>query len=62
MAIRLPHLRLTRDLSMFIIGGVAFVNEVIKGTDRPNIIYGSLALMGVAAYLRGMASVEKQPK
>lgn len=31
--------------------------ETVAGTDRPNIIYGGLALMGVAAYLRGVSIV-----
>jgi hypothetical protein len=50
-----PHGKLTRDLTMFGLGFGAFAYEVVTGGDRPNILYGSLALMGAAAYLRGMA-------
>jgi hypothetical protein len=41
---------------MFVLGFGTFVYEVASGSDRPNIIYGSMALMGVAAYLRGTAA------
>jgi hypothetical protein len=41
---------------MFGIGAGVFLYEAISGGDRPNILYGSLALMGVAAYLRGTAN------
>lgn len=58
--IRLPRFKMTRDLAMFILGGAAFSYETLVGTDRPNVLYGALALMGVAAYLRGMNEMDKK--
>ena len=60
MARRVPQLRLTRDLFMFGLGSVAFTFELVSGGDRPNILYGSMALMGVAAYLRAIAASDKE--
>jgi hypothetical protein len=57
-----PHIRFTRDLTMFMLGGAAFTYETLSGTDRPNVLYGALALMGVAAYLRGMAEGDRSNK
>lgn len=55
-----PRIQLTRDLVMFVLGAAVYINEAfITHTDRPNILYGSLALMGVAAYLRAMALGKK---
>jgi hypothetical protein len=59
---RAPKFKLTRDLTMFLLGGGAFVYEVVSGGDRPNILYGSMALMGVAAYLRAAAGDPHDPK
>jgi hypothetical protein len=61
-ATRAPRFRLTRDLTMFLLGGSAFAYETITGGDRPNVLYGALALMGVAAYLRGVVIAEKDAK
>lgn len=58
LALGFPHLRFTRDLAMFLLGGAAFTYETLTGGDRPNILYGALALMGVAAYLRGVAATK----
>lgn len=55
LGMKTPHFKVTRDLTMFMLGAAAFIYETLEGTDRPNVLYGSLALMGVAAYLRGVA-------
>lgn len=55
-----PRIQFTRDLVMFMLGAAAFSYETLVGTDRPNVLYGALALMGVAAYLRGMNEVDKK--
>jgi hypothetical protein len=60
--VRKRRFHLTRDLAMFGLGAGAFVYEVAVGGDRANIIYGALALMGVAAYLRGVAAVNGDKK
>lgn len=61
MPIRLQPL--TRDLVMFLAGLTVFLNEAfIRKSDRPNVLYASLALMGVAAYLRGIAVGAKHEK
>ncbi len=45
---------------MFLLGVAAFVYEaLIRDVSDPQIVYGALALMGVAAYLRGIAAVDK---
>ena len=51
--VRAPQVRFTRDATIFALGAGAFVFEVVSGGDRPNVLYGALAMMGVAAYLRG---------
>lgn len=55
-----PKYKITRDFAMFVLGGAAFTYETLSGTDRPNVLYGALALMGVAAYLRGMSEMDKK--
>jgi hypothetical protein len=40
---------------IFMLGAGAFTYEVVSGGDRPNVLYGALAMMGVAAYLRGLS-------
>lgn len=62
LGLKPPHYRLSRDLAMFMLGGAAFTYETLSGTDRPNVLYGALALMGVAAYLRGMSEGDKGNK
>jgi hypothetical protein len=54
-----PHFHYTRDAALFTLGAATFAYEVVTGGDRPNILFGALAMMGVAAYLRGMAENDK---
>ena len=57
--LRQPHVKLTRDSTMFIAGLAAFVYEVASGGDRPNVLMLSGGLMGIAAYLRGIEAAKK---
>lgn len=59
LGLNVPKIKMTRDLFMFLLGAFVFLYETFSRTDRPNLLYGSLALMGVAAYLRG-TTLEKE--
>lgn len=43
-----------RGIAMFLLGAVAFSHEVVViGTERPFVIAGALALMGLPFVLKG---------
>jgi hypothetical protein len=49
----MAHQRLIRDATMFVLGLATFIHEVLTtGAERPTILLGALALMGVPAFLR----------
>lgn len=55
--LRTPRVRLTRDLAMFIVGAALLIYEALaRAASDPQIVYASLAMMGIASYLRGMAA------
>lgn len=50
-----PHITVTRDLVVFATGLIVFVYEAFgREVSDPTVTYGSLAAMGVAAFLRGV--------
>jgi hypothetical protein len=56
--VTMGRFRITRDLTMFMLGAGAFTFETLNGGDRPNVLYAALALMGVAAYLHGISTIK----
>jgi len=60
MAINMKNLpgRVVREVIMFTVGALAFLNEVfIGGQERPFIIAACLALMGLPFVLRGEETI-----
>lgn len=46
-------LKTWRDIALFLLGAGGFIHEVlIAGTERPTILLGCLALLGVPVFLR----------
>lgn len=46
--------KVTRDIAIFILGGVAFVHELTSSTtERPQILIMSAAMMGLPLIIRG---------
>lgn len=49
------RIHITRELVMFAVGLAGFIHEVEinPAKDRPAIVYGSMALMGISSFLHG---------
>lgn len=46
--------KITRDVAIFVLGGVAFVHELVsEGAERPQILIMSAAMMGLPLIIRG---------
>jgi len=55
-------LRTWRDIALFLLGAGGFTHEVlIAGTERPTILLGCLALLGVPVFLRKDEGAQAAP-